>query len=44
MPPGQVFFRPAVLKNLAIHKVLTAIFCLAGQKNLCPFGMLGNLE
>ena len=33
---GRGFFRPAALKILAIHQVLTADFCLAGRKNPSP--------
>jgi hypothetical protein len=33
---GRVFFRPAALKILAIHQVLTADLCLAGRKNPSP--------
>ena len=32
----RVFCRPAALKNLAIHKVLSAFFRLAGQQNPSP--------
>ena len=35
-PSERVFCRPAALKNLAIHKVLSAFFRLAGQQNPSP--------
>ncbi len=35
-PSEWVFCRPAALKNLAIHKVLSAFFRLAGQQNPSP--------
>ena len=35
-PSERVFCRPAPLKNLAIHKVLSAFFRLAGQQNPSP--------
>ncbi len=36
IPSERVFCRPAALKNLAIHKVLSAFFRLAGQQNPSP--------
>ena len=33
---GQVFSRPAALKNLAIHQVLLRFFALQGGKIPCP--------
>ena len=33
IPSERVFCRPAVLKNLAIYKVLPVFFRLAGQQN-----------
>ena len=35
-PSERVFCRPAALKNLAIHKGLSAFFRLAGQQNPSP--------
>ena len=35
-PSERAFCRPAALKNLAIHKVLSAFFRLAGQQNPSP--------
>ena len=35
-PSERVFCRAAALKNLAIHKVLSAFFRLAGQQNPSP--------
>ena len=35
-PSGQVFSRPAALKNLAIHQVLLRFFALQGGKIPCP--------
>ena len=36
IPSERVFCRPGALKNLAIHKVLSAFFRLAGQQNPSP--------
>ncbi len=35
-PSERFFCQPAALKNLAIHKVLSAFFRLAGQQNPSP--------
>ena len=37
---GQVFSRPAALKNLAIHQVLLRFFALQGGKIPCPAGII----